>query len=251
MNDNNILIKIIDLKKYYVEKHKATKALDGISLDIYKGEIIGLLGANGAGKTTLSSILATLHPATDGQILFNGNSIYKDINNYRRKIGYCPQKPNLFNDLTIKQNLYFAGKFFDLSEEEINKKINYFSIKYQLEDYLNSKPDVLSGGYKQRVLIARSLMHNPKLLILDEPTVGLDPHIRHQLWETIRELKKEGVTVILTTHYLDEAEILSDRICILDKGKIKLIDTPTNLNSIYQKSRLEDVFLQLMHEETE
>ena len=248
---NNILIKIIDLKKYYVEKHKTTKALNGISIDIYKGEIIGLLGANGAGKTTLSAILATLHPSTDGQILFNDKSIYKDINNYRRKIGYCPQKPNLFNDLTVKQNLYFAGKFFDLPEEEINKKINDFAKKYELQDYLDSKPDVLSGGYKQRVLIARSLMHNPRLLILDEPTVGLDPHIRRQLWETIRDLKKEGVTVILTTHYLDEAEILSDRICILDKGKIKLIDTPANLNSVYQKSRLEDVFLQLMHEETE
>lgn len=116
---------------------------------------------------------------------------------------------------------------------------------------MNSKPEVLSGGYKQRVVIARSLMHNPKLVILDEPTVGLDPHIRHQLWESIRELKNEGVTVILTTHYLDEAEILSDRICILDKGIIKLIDTPENLKSIHQQSKLEDVFIKLMHEETE
>ena len=248
---NNILIKIIDLKKYYVDKTKTTKALDGISLDIMKSEVIGLLGANGAGKTTLSTILATLHPATEGEVLFEDKSIYDDINNYRHHIGYCPQKPNLFNDLTVKQNLYFAGKFFDVPEDQITKKINDFSEKYELGNYLDSKPDVLSGGYKQRVLIARSLMHNPRLLILDEPTVGLDPHIRHQLWETIRELKKAGVTIILTTHYLDEAEILSDRICILDKGKIKLIDTPTNLNSAYQKSRLEDVFLQLMHEEAE
>lgn len=128
---SNILIKIKDLKKYYVEKHKTTKALDGISLDIMKGEIIGLLGANGAGKTTLSAILATLHPATDGQILFNNESIYKDINEYRRKIGYCPQRPNLFNDLTVRQNLYFAGKFFDLPEEEIRATVlgqaNYLS----------------------------------------------------------------------------------------------------------------------------
>ncbi|MBD3231639.1 ATP-binding cassette domain-containing protein [Candidatus Dependentiae bacterium] len=248
---NNTLIKIINLKKYYVENKKITKALDGISIDIFKGEIIGLLGANGAGKTTLSSILATLHPATDGEILFNNKSIYQDINEYRRHIGFCPQKPNLFNDLTVKQNLYFAGKFYNIPQEIIIQKINYFTSKYKLEDYLDSKPDILSGGYKQRILIARSLIHNPKLIILDEPTVGLDPHIRRQLWETIRELKKEGVTVILTTHYLDEAEILSDRICILDKGKIKLVDTPQNLNTAYQKSRLEDVFVQLMSEESE
>ncbi|MFC1894993.1 ABC transporter ATP-binding protein [Candidatus Dependentiae bacterium] len=246
---NNILIKIKNVKKYFYDKNKTIKALDGINLDIFKGEIIGLLGANGAGKTTLSSIIATLHPATEGDILFDEKSIYKDINNYRYQIGYCPQKPNLFNDLTVKQNLYFAGKFFEIPESEIQKRINDFTNKYQLQAYLDSKPDVLSGGYKQRVLLARSLMHNPKLLVLDEPTVGLDPHIRHQLWETIRELKKQGVTVILTTHYLDEAEILSDRICILQKGKIQLIDTPKNLNTTYQKSRLEDVFLQLMHEE--
>jgi len=105
--------------------------------------------------------------------------------------------------------------------------------------YKDSKLDVLSGGYKHRVLIARAQMHKPKLLILDEPTVGLDPHIRHQLWETIRELKNEGITVILTTHYIDEAEVLSDRICILEKGKIKLIDTPQNLLKSYKKGKLE------------
>jgi len=120
-----------------------------------------------------------------------------------------------------------------------------------LQKYLDSKPDVLSGGYKQRVLIARALMHNPKLIILDEPTVGLDPHIRHQLWENINTLKKEGVTVLLTTHYLDEAEVLSDRICILDKGKIKLIDTPENLKNIHQMGKLEDIFIKLMKEETD
>jgi len=248
---NDTLIQIKNLKKYFRNKKKITKALDDVSLDIYKGEIIGLLGANGAGKTTLSAILATLNPATDGDVVFDGKSIYKDINSYRRQVGYCPQKPNLINDLTVRQNLYFAGKYFDIPEAQIDLKICDFTNKYKLSDYLDSTPDVLSGGYKQRVLIARSLIHNPKLLILDEPTVGLDPHVRLQLWETIRELKKEGVTVILTTHYIDEAEILSDRICILEKGKIKLIDTPKNITSAYQKSRLEDVFLQLMHEEAE
>jgi len=121
--------------------------------------------------------------------------------------------------------------------------------KYELIKYADESPSILSGGYKQRVMIARALMHNPKLVILDEPTVGLDPHIRHQLWQTIRDLKNANVTVLLTTHYLDEAEVLSDRLCILDKGKIRLIDTASNLKNSYNKSKLEDVFIQLMNEE--
>jgi len=246
----DLLIKVQNLKKYYKDKSKTIRALDDVSIDIFKGEIVGLLGVNGAGKTTLSSIISTLHPPTDGDIIFNDQSIYKNINEYRRNVGYCPQKPNLIGDLTVRQNLVFAGRYFDMPEEQIQSRLDELVKTYGLEKYLDSKPGILSGGYKHRVLLARSLMHKPKLLILDEPTVGLDPHIRHQLWESIRNLKKEGISVLLTTHYLDEAEILSDRICILDKGKIKLIDTPENLKTSYQKSKLEDVFLQLMHEET-
>lgn len=244
------LIKINNLKKHYHNENQIIKALDGVSIDIYKGEILGLLGVNGAGKTTMSSLIATLHPPTEGDILFQEQTIYNDINRYRRHVGFCPQKPNLINDLTIKQNLIFAGRYFGIPEKEIALRLEEIVEKYQLKKYLNSKPGILSGGYKQRVLIARALMHKPKLIILDEPTVGLDPHIRRNLWESIRKLKEDNITVILTTHYLDEAEILSDRICILDKGKIRLIDTPENLKSSYQKSRLEDVFIQLMHEET-
>ncbi len=245
------LIRIQNLKKYYDSDKLTIKALDDVSLEIYESEIIGLLGVNGAGKTTLSNILATLHPPTSGDILLNNNSIYKDINGFRKIVGYCPQKPNLIEELTVKQNLILAGEYFCLPKSEILERLDHLVSKYVLQKYLDSKPDVLSGGYKQRVLIARALMHNPKLIILDEPTVGLDPHIRHQLWENINTLKKEGVTVLLTTHYLDEAEVLSDRICILDKGKIKLIDTPENLKNIHQMGKLEDIFIKLMKEETD
>jgi len=137
-----------------------------------------------------------------------------------------------------------------IDKKATKNRVDELIQRYNLEKYRNLKPKILSGGYTHRVLIARALMHNPRFLILDEPTVGLDPHIRHKLWENIRDLKKEGVTILLTTHHLDEAEILSDRICILEKGKIKLIDTPDNLKKTYQKSRLEDVFIQLMEEET-
>ncbi|QQR49507.1 ABC transporter ATP-binding protein [bacterium] len=247
---SNVLIRIHNVTKEYADKKRTIKALKGISLDIHRGEIIGLLGVNGAGKTTLSSILATRHPATSGSILFEEKSIYADIANYRRIIGYCPQKPNLDPALTIEQNLVFAGRYYGMTEDAIQIRKNELMKKYELKQYADSSSSILSGGYKQRAMIARALMHNPLLVILDEPTVGLDPHIRHQLWESIRDLKNEGVSVILTTHYLDEAEVLSDRICVLDKGNIKLIDTPENLKSVYQKSNLEEVFLQLMHEET-
>lgn len=243
------LIEVKNVKKFYHTKAKTVKAVNGVSMSIDHGEIFGLLGVNGAGKTTLSSMLATLHPPTEGDILFEGSSIYHDINAYRKEVGLCPQKPNLIESLTVRRNLLFAGRYFNIAEDVIEQRIEELSKTFELEKYLDEKPDTLSGGYKQRVLIARSLMHKPKLIILDEPTVGLDPHIRHGLWEIIRNLKAEGISVILTTHYLDEAEFLSDRICILDKGKIRVIDTPANLKSSYQKSRLEDVFIQLTKEE--
>lgn len=247
---SNILIRIKNVKKRYGKGSEAVEALKGVSIDIFKGEIIGLLGVNGAGKTTLSSIIATLHPASEGDIEFNDKSIYADVCDFRRIIGFCPQKPNLNPMLSIEQNLIFAGRYYGMSEADIQARKDDLMEKYELKKYATFMPHALSGGYKQRAMIARALMHSPKLVILDEPTVGLDPHIRHQLWENIKNLKKEGVTVILTTHYLDEAETLSDRICIMDKGNIKLIDTPENLMRAHQKSNLEEVFIQLMKEET-
>jgi ABC-2 type transport system ATP-binding protein len=247
----SVFLRISDIKKYYYNKKNITKALDGVTLDIYKGEIIGLLGVNGAGKTTLSSILATLHPATSGSIVFNNQSIYDDINIYRRNIGFCPQKINVDNDLTVEQNLVFAGRYMGVADSVIQDRLQQFYTQFNLERYKDSTPDTLSGGYARRVLIARALMHAPQIVILDEPTVGLDPHVRHQLWETIRSLKSLGVTVILTTHYLDEAEFLSDRICVLGHGRVQLIDTPRGLMTTYQKARLEDVFIQLIQEDTQ
>jgi ABC-2 type transport system ATP-binding protein len=239
---NNILLRIKNVKKRYATK----EALKGVSLDIYKGEILGLLGVNGAGKTTLSSIIATLHPPTEGDIECEGVSIYDDIATYRYKIGFCPQKPNLDPALTLEQNLRFSGSYYQMTEEQITERLNFLTHELGLQEYLHQKASVLSGGYKQRFMIARALMHNPQLVILDEPTVGLDPHIRRQLWQQIRDLKQLGVTVILTTHYLDEAEQLSDRVCVLDNGLIKLVDTPDKLKADFKMENLEDVFIALM-----
>src|SRR5260221_3610921 len=239
---NNILLRIKNIKKRYGAK----EALKGISLDIYKGEILGLLGVNGAGKTTLSSIIATLHPPTEGDIECEGVSIYDDIATYRYKIGFCPQSPNLDPALTLEQNLRLCGTYYQMIEEQITQRLNFLTRELGLQEYLQQKASVLSGGYKQRFMIARALMHNPRLVILDEPTVGLDPHIRRQLWSKIKELKQDGITVILTTHYLDEAEQLADRVCVLDQGLIKLVDTPDKLKADFKMENLEDVFIALM-----
>jgi ABC-2 type transport system ATP-binding protein len=244
---NNILLRIKNIKKRYGSK----EALKGVSLDIYKGEILGLLGVNGAGKTTLSSIIATLHPPTEGDIECEGVSIYDDIATYRYKIGFCPQKPNLDPALTLEQNLRFSGSYYGMTDAAITERLNFLINQLGLQEYLHQKANVLSGGYKQRFMIARALMHNPQLVILDEPTVGLDPHIRRQLWQQIRDLKQLGVTVILTTHYLDEAEQLSDRVCVLDNGLIKLVDTPDKLKADFNMENLEDVFIALMENPSE
>lgn len=246
MSDSRKLLVLSHVSKKFGSRH----ALNNVSLSIFKGEIIGLLGVNGAGKTTLSSIIATLIPATSGSIEYEGKSIYDQLANFRSIIGYCPQKPNLNNMLTVRQNLERTAVYHNIPKELAQERINKLVKQFELMQYEHESPAVLSGGYKQRVVIARALLTNPKLVILDEPTVGLDPHIRHQLWEIIRDLKKLNIAVLLTTHYLDEAEVLSDRICILDKGTIKLIDTPQQLKTTYQKSNLEEVFLQIMHEES-
>lgn len=245
----NVLLRILDITKTYYSEKITIHALKGVTVDLCKGEIFGLLGVNGAGKTTLSSIIATLHPPTSGSILMDDRSIYDDVLAYRKILGFCPQKPNFEKSLTVAENLIFAGRYYLMPEKLIGERVDQLLEQFELTKYATSSPDILSGGYKQRLLIARALMHKPLLVILDEPTVGLDPHIRRQLWDIILALKKEGVTVVLTTHYLDEAEYLSDRVCILDKGIIQAIDTPEILKNKFAQKSLEDVFLKLMQEQ--
>lgn len=243
----SVIIEVKELRKHYFHQKKLVKkALNSVSFQIRKGEIFGLLGVNGAGKTTLSTILASLHPPSSGEVLWNGVSIYDNIIEYRRSLGFCPQHPNLDKTLTLEENLLFAGRYYLLGKKEVHARAEEVMELLRLKSYAGSLVSHLSGGYKQRFLIARALMHKPQFVILDEPTVGLDPQIRRDLWQIILDLKKEGTTVLLTTHYLDEAEAISDRVCIIDKGEVKVIDTPQNLNQLYKKGKLEDVFLHLM-----
>lgn len=248
---NNEILRIASLSKTYQGNNRIVQALNDVSFSINTGEIFGLLGVNGAGKTTLSSILATLHPPTSGDILYNGSSIYNDIDTYRMNLGFCPQHQNLDQFLTVEENLYFAGRYFLLPNDVLTERVTYLLKHFGLEQYAQFSINQLSGGNKQRVLIARALIHNPKIIIFDEPTVGLDPDIRRALWEEIKSLKKMGITIILTTHYLDEAEQLSDRVCFLHKGKVILIDSVQNLKAQYNNDHLEDIFIKLVQKQKE
>lgn len=237
-----------NISKIYKDSKRIITAVDNVSLEIHAGEIFGLLGVNGAGKTTLSSLIATLHPPSSGDILFKGESIYKNIVGFRKKLGFCPQRQNLDQFLNVKDNLVFAGRYQLLPESLIQERAKKLMEQLALTRYADFDIDQLSGGTKQRVLIARALMHNPEIVLLDEPTVGLDPDIRRKLWQIIKDLKKIGITIILTTHYLDEAEYLSDRVCILNKGKVLLIESLKDLKARHQMASLEEIFLQLTKE---
>lgn len=248
---SNEILRINSLVKTYSTGTHVTTALNNISLTINRGEIFGLLGVNGAGKTTLSSILATLHPPTSGDIIYNGSSIYNDLIQYRQDLGFCPQYQNLDQFLTVEENLYFAGRYFLVPTTILTERIAYLLEHFGLQSYAHCAINQLSGGNKQRVLIARALIHNPKIIIFDEPTVGLDPDIRRALWKQIKELQKMGITIILTTHYLDEAEYLSDRVCFLHKGNVILIESVHALKNQYDNISLEEIFIRVVQEQKE
>lgn len=242
------ILEIKNISKVYRSGTKSVHALDDVSLTLFQGEVFGLLGVNGAGKTTLSSLVATLHPPTSGAIYFKGQSIYENLTAYRRALGFCPQSQNLDQFLTVKENLVFAGRYFLMSEELINERLKTLMHDLELTRYADFDISALSGGTKQRVLIARALMHKPAIILLDEPTVGLDPDIRRKLWDLILELKAQGITIILTTHYLDEAEVLSDRICILNKGKVVMVESVQALKAKHEMATLEEIFLRITKE---
>lgn len=247
----NKILEIKKIAKIYKNEKEVVEALKEISLDIYEKEIISLLGVNGAGKTTFSSILATLLKPTFGDILYQEKSIYEDLCEFRRILGFCPQVVNLDYDLNVKENLIFAGKYYALGKRKIDQKVEELLEKFDLAKYQNFHLNALSGGYKQRFVIARTLMHDPRIIILDEPTVGLDPQSRRMVWKYILNLKEEGKTIILTTHYLDEADILSDRICVIANGSVKALQTPQKLKEIWKSKNQEDIFLELVKEKNE
>ncbi|MCX6742364.1 MAG: ATP-binding cassette domain-containing protein [Candidatus Pacearchaeota archaeon] len=222
-------IKVINLTK----KFKDLTAVNNISFTVKKGEIFGFLGPNGAGKSTTLSMLATLLEPTQGTALVNGFSIRKDRDSVRRSIGMVFQDPTLDEELTAYENMDFHGRLYNVPATVRKKKILELLKLVELNERKDSLVKTFSGGMRRRLEIARGLLHEPKVLFLDEPTLGLDPQTRNKLWEYIKRLNTEkGLTIILTTHYMDEADKLSDRIAIIDNGKMIILDTPENLKNM-------------------
>jgi ABC-2 type transport system ATP-binding protein len=219
------LIEIKNLTK----KFEAFTAVDDLSLEINEGEIFGLLGPNGAGKTTTLSILATLLPPTTGSALVNGFDVVKHPTQVRRSIGFVFQDPSSDDLLTGRENLYLHALMYGVKDSEIDKKIDEGLKLVDLTDKQNIRMRKYSGGMRRRLELARGFLHSPKILFLDEPTLGLDPQARENLWVYIKKLSTENkITIILTTHYMEEADKLCDRIAIIDHGKIIALDTPTD-----------------------
>jgi lipooligosaccharide transport system ATP-binding protein len=204
-------------------------AVDGIDVDVRPGEAFGFLGPNGAGKSSTMRMVAAVSPVTSGELRILGLDPATDGPAIRARIGVCPQEDWLDMEITVRENLTVYGRYFGLSRAECRERADELLAFVQLTDKANESPEELSGGMKRRLTIARSLINRPDLLLLDEPTTGLDPQARHLVWERLFRLKQQGVTLVLTTHYMDEAEQLCDRLVVMDKGAIVAQGSPLDL----------------------
>jgi ABC-2 type transport system ATP-binding protein len=242
-----VMIKVENLKKRYGDK----QAVDGISFSVKKGEIFGILGPNGAGKTTTLEMMETLRPIDSGSVVIDGIDVASEPDQIKYVIGVQPQTPAFQDKTKLTEVIEMFGAAYGEKVDPMK-----FLRDVELEDKANSYVEDLSGGQKQRLSITTALVHGPKVFFLDEPTTGLDPQARRHLWDLIEQVRAKGISVVMTTHYMDEAEILCDRIAVMDNGKIVAIDTPKNLikqlldrgfkkEQHVEQANLEDVFIDL------
>jgi len=219
-------------------------AVDAISFAVKKGEIFGFLGANGAGKTTAMKMLIGISNPTSGKAHVAGFDVLKNAEDVKKNIGYMSQKFALYDDLTVKENITFFGGIYGLSRKRIEEKRFQLVEELGLKDVVNQLVGSLPLGWKQKISFSVSLLHEPKIVFLDEPTGGVDPITRRQFWEMIYKSANQGTTLFVTTHYMDEAEYC-DRVSIMVKGKIEALDTPKNLKNKYGAVNMNEVFLKL------
>ena len=212
-----------------VKRFGAHTAVDGIDFRVERGEAFGFLGANGAGKSSTMRMIGCVSPISGGELRVLGMDPARDGATIRGRLGVVPQEDSLDTELTVWDNLMIYGRYFGLGRSVIRERAEELLAFAQLEDRRHDKVDPLSGGMKRRLTIARALVNRPELLLLDEPTTGLDPQARHMLWERLHRLKLDGVTLVLTTHYMDEAEQLCDRLVIMDAGRIVAEGSPQDL----------------------
>ncbi len=221
------MIKIIETTKRF----GGFTAVDNVSLTIPKGDFFALLGPNGAGKTTLIRMLIGLLKPSNGKIIMNGLEMSRNNNELKKQLGIVPQYTNLDKELTVKENLIFSAKLNKLSKTETEKRVNELLEFVELKDVEKRETKKLSGGMQRKLMIAKALINDPNILFLDEPTVGIDLNARRKIWDILKTMKNKGKTVLLTTHYIEEAEYLCDRVSLMDKGKIFHYDTPENFRN--------------------
>jgi ABC-2 type transport system ATP-binding protein len=222
-------IRVVGLRKVFSSAGKEIRAVDGIDLEVEKGEFFGLLGPNGAGKSTTIGMLTTRVIPTEGQAYITGIDVVADPATAKRFIGVVPQTNTLDRQLSVLENLEFHGRYFGMSRREAAQRAVELLDQFKLADRRDAAVPELSGGMAQRLMVARALVHRPAILFLDEPTSGIDPQTRLALWEILRELHKAGQTILLTTHYMEEADALCDRLAIIDHGKVLALGTPEEL----------------------
>lgn len=240
MTPGETIIKVNGL----VKKYGNFTANDNLSFEVYKGEIFGFLGANGAGKTTAIRILCGLSYPTSGEISVAGYNVYTQREKIKSSIGYMSQKFSLYEDLTVKENIRFYAGIYGLPDLQIREKTEILIEKLDLKAAANKLVRDIPLGWKQKLAFSVAVFHDPRLVFLDEPTGGVDPITRRKFWELIYDTANKGITVFVTTHYMDEAEYC-DRISIMSEGKIEALDTPANLKVRYSAKNMDEVFLKI------
>lgn len=242
------IIEIHHLTKIFTGK-RSVKAVNDVSLNVKKGEIFGLLGPNGAGKSTIIRILTTLLKPTAGTVRIHNYDIIKNDKDVRRIIGVCPQNSTLDLELSAYDNLDFYGKLTDVPEKTLPDRIKFLLSMAGLADRADMPAATFSGGMKRKLEIVRAFIHNPLILFLDEPTIGLDPESRREVWNQISSLNNKDTTIILTTHYMDEAEKLCDRIAIVDNGTLITLDTPDNLRKSLSDNDIIEIGVEVVRDQ--
>jgi ABC-2 type transport system ATP-binding protein len=240
-------LRVEKLKKTY---STGVLALDGVSLEVGAGKFFGLLGPNGAGKTTLINSIVSLARPDSGSVEVFGRDAYEEFREARRMIGVSPQEINLDKFLTVEETMLFHAGYYGVPKDKARERAGELLERFALTDKRKQRVNTLSGGMKRRVLFARALMHDPKVLFLDEPTAGVDVELRYKLWGYIRELNHGGLTILLTTHYLEEAEALCEEVALINDGKIAAQGTSAELKERYGAASIEEVYLKVVGRDT-
>ena len=238
-----MIAELTGLRKIYPAKPVDIVAVDGIDLSVAEGEIFGLLGPNGAGKTTTISICTTRVRPTAGTVRIHGVDVVKHPSAARRHMGIVPQYNTLDRSLTIFENVYYHCRYFGMNAQASRERANSLLSQFHLGERTKAFPHELSGGLQQRVQIARAIAHHPAVLFLDEPSAGLDPQSRIAMWDAVSALRNEGITVVLTTHYMEEADALCDRVAIIDHGRVLALESPDTLKRVHGATVIVDLKL--------